>query len=117
MKTFKKILMILCILIIIVGMYMLGAKGLHYKQGYSKNMLIDTAKQYTVFAVMSTSIILIYFVIRYNKQGIIKVLATSILGILGAMILVLAVLAISRMEVSRFFFPIMLTTYVSSIIV
>lgn len=117
MKTVKKVLMILCIIVIIVGMFMLGKNDLNYKSGYSRNILLETAKQYTWYITISTAIILIYFAIRYSKQGSIKVIATSILGILGAMLFVLAILAITRMQVNRFFFPIMLTTYVSSIIV
>lgn len=117
MKTFKKILMVLCILVIIVGMFILGRNGLNYQEGYTQNILLETAKQYTVFIAISTIIILVYFAIRYNKQGIIKVIATSALGILGAMALVLAIFAIAKMPITRIFFPIMLTTYVSSIIV
>lgn len=117
MKTFKKILIVLCILVIIVGMFILGRNGLNYQEGYTQNILLETAKQYTVFIAISTIIILVYFAIRYNKQGIIKVIATSALGILGAMALVLAIFAIAKMPITRIFFPIMLTTYVSSIIV
>lgn len=117
MKTFKKILMVLCILVIIVGMFILGRNGLNYQEGYTQNILLETAKQYTVFIAISTIIILVYFAIRYNKQGTIKVIATSVLGILGAMALVLAIFAIAKMPITRIFFPIMLTTYVSSIIV
>ena len=117
MKTVKKILMVLCILVIIVGMFILGRNGLNYQEGYTQNILLETAKQYTFFIAISTAIIVIYYVIRYSKQGIIKVLVTSILGILGAMALMLAILAITRMQINRLFFAIMLTTYVSSIIV
>ena len=117
MKTFKKILIVLCILVIIVGMFILGRNGLNYQEGYTQNILLETAKQYTVFIAISTIIILVYFAIRYNKQGIIKVIATSALGILGAMALVLAIFAIAKMPITRIFFPIMLTTYVSGIIV
>ena len=117
MKTLKKILIVLCILVIIVGMFILGRNGLNYQEGYTQNILLETAKQYTVFIAISTIIILVYFAIRYNKQGIIKVIATSALGILGAMALVLAIFAIAKMPITRIFFPIMLTTYVSGIIV
>lgn len=117
MKTVKKILMILCILVIIVGMFILGKNGLNYQNGYSKNILLETARQYTIFVAISTAIILIYFVIRYNKQGIVKVIVTSILGILGGVAFVIAILAISKMPITRIFFPIILATYVSSIIV
>ena len=117
MKIAKKILMVICILLIIVGMFILGRNGLNYQEGYTQNILLETAKQYTVFMAISTIIILVYFAIRYNKQGIIKVIITSVLGILGAMALVLAIFAITKMPITRIFFPIMLTTYVSSIIV
>ena len=117
MKIAKKILMVICILLIIVGMFILGRNGLNYQEGYTQNILLETSKQYTVFMAISTIIILVYFAIRYNKQGIIKVIATSALGILGAMALVLAIFAIAKMPITRIFFPIMLTTYVSSIIV
>ena len=117
MKTVKKILMVLCILVIIVGMFILGRNGINYQEGYTQNILLETAKQYTVFMAISTVIILVYFAIRYNKQGVVKVIVTSVLGILGAMAFVLALFAIIKMPITRIFFPIMLATYVSSIIV
>ena len=117
MKTVKKILMVLCILVIIVGMFILGRNGLNYQEGYTQNILLETAKQYTVFMAISTVIILVYFAIRYNKQGVVKVIVTSVLGILGAMAFVHALFAIIKMPITRIFFPIMLATYVSSIIV
>ena len=117
MKTVKKILMVLCILVIIVGMFILGRNGLNYQEGYTQNILLETAKQYTVFMAISTVIILVYFAIRYNKQGVVKVIVTSVLGILGAMAFVLALFAIIKLPITRIFFPIMLATYVSSIIV
>ena len=117
MKTVKKILMVLCILVIIVGMFILGRNGLNYQEGYTQNILLETAKQYTVFMAISTVIILVYFAIRYNKQGVVKVIVISVLGILGAMAFVLALFAIIKMPITRIFFPIMLATYVSSIIV
>lgn len=117
MKLIKKILMIICVLVIIVGMFILGKNGLNYQEGYSRNILLETAKQYTVFMAISTVIILVYFAIRYNKQGVVKVIVTSVLGILGAMAFVLALFAIIKMPITRIFFPIMLATYVSSIIV
>ena len=117
MKTVKKILMVLCILVIIVVMFILGRNGLNYQEGYTQNILLETAQQYTVFMAISTVIILVYFAIRYNKQGVVKVIVTSVLGILGAMAFVLALFAVIKMPITRIFFPIMLATYVSSIIV
>lgn len=116
MKIFKKILIILAIIIIAVGMYLLGRNGLNFVDGYSQNILLETAKQYTIYVAISTVIILFYLVIRYNKQGILRVIITSVLGIAGTLILVLAIMAISQMPTNRIFFPIMLGSYVCSII-
>jgi len=117
MKTLKKILVIVCTIIIVVGMFILGRQGLNYVDGYTKNILLDTAKSYIMYISISTIIVLVYLVIRYNKQGIAKVAITSILGILGAIAFTLAIMAITRMPTTRLFFPIMLGTYVSSLII
>lgn len=116
MKTFKKVLLIICVIIIAVGMFILGKNGLNYKEGYTQNILLETTKQYIPYLIISTVIILIYFAARYYKQNILKVIITVLLGILGACALALAVIAISRMAITRVFFGIMLVTYVSSII-
>lgn len=116
MKIAKKILLAISIIIIIAGMFVLGRYGLNYANGYTKNILLETAKHYKFVASLSTAIILVYLVIRYNKQGVLKVLATSILGILGTVLFALAVIAIVRMPVTKIFFPIILTSYVLSII-
>lgn len=116
MKIAKKILLAISIIIIVVGMFVLGRYGFNYANGYTKNILLETAKHYKFVASLSTAIILVYYVIRYNKQGVLKVLATSILGILGTLLFALAVIAIVRMPVTKIFFPIILTSYVLSII-
>ena len=111
MKIAKKILLAISIIIIVVGMFVLGRYGFNYANGYTKNILLETAKHYKFVASLSTAIILVYFVIRYNKQGVLKVL-----GILGTLLFALAVIAIVRMPVTKIFFPIILTSYVLSII-
>ena len=106
MKIAKKILLAISIIIIVVGMFVLGRYGFNYANGYTKNILLETAKHYKFVASLSTAIILVYFVIRYNKQGVLKVLATSIL----------AFIAIVWLPLKKIFFPIILTSYVLSII-
>lgn len=117
MKTVKKILMIICVIIIAVGMFILGRQGLNYVDGYTQTILVETAKSYIMYVSIATAVVLVYLVIRYNKQGMVKVAVTSILGIAGAIAFVLAIMAIIKMPVTRLFFPIMLVTYVSSLIV
>ena len=116
MKTMKKILLILCIIIIAVGMFILGRNGLNYVQGYSEQLLVETIKSYGLFLYISIPIILLYFMIRYHKQGIFKVLIITVLSIIGAIALTLAIIAIIRMQASRAIISILLVAFVSSII-
>lgn len=116
MKTTKKILLICVVIIIIAGMFLLGKNGFNYADGYTKNILLDTAKAYIPYVGISTLIIIIYFAIRYYKQGIIKVLATSILGMLGAILFTISVITISKMPVTKIIFSIIIGTYVASIL-
>ena len=55
--------------------------------------------------------------IRYNKQGAIKVAITSLLSIVGAIALALAIIAIIKMPITRIFFSIMLVVYIASLII
>lgn len=115
MKTIKKILTVIAIIIMIVGMFILGRNGFNYVEGYSSEMLLETAKQYILYVSIATAIVLLYFAIKYSKKGKGKVLVTSILAILGTLVFTVAVIAIARMPVSRLFFPIVLAAYVSSL--
>ena len=116
MKTTKKILLICVVIIIIAGMFLLGKNGFNYADGYTKNILLDTAKAYIPYVGISTLIIIIYLAIRYYKQGVIKVLTTSILGMLGAILFTISVITISKMPVTKIIFSIIIGTYVASIL-
>ena len=116
MKTTKKILLICVVIIIIAGMFLLGKNGFNYADGYTKNILLDTAKAYIPYVGISTLIIIIYFAIRYYKQGVIKVLTTPILGMLGAILFTISVITISKMPVTKIIFSIIIGTYVASIL-
>lgn len=118
MKTIKKILIIVSVIIIAIGMFILGKYGLNYADGYTKDILLETVKSYIGYVCIATVIILVYIMIRYSKKyGITKVLVTTILGIVGAIALVVAIMAIIKMPVTRVIFPILLGTYASSLIV
>ena len=114
MKTTKKILLICVVIIIIAGMFLIRKNGFNYADGYTKNILLDTAKAYIPYVGISTLIIIIYFAIRYYKQGVIKVL--TILGMLGAILFTISVITISKMPVTKIIFSIIIGTYVASIL-
>ena len=117
MKLLKKILLIICVIIIAVGMFILGRQGLNYSNGYTQNILLETVKSYVGYVAVATAVVFIYLVIRYSKQGILKVTVTLVLSLVGALALTLAVMALVKMPITRLFFPIMLFAYVSSIMV
>lgn len=117
MKIIKKILMIIAIIVIIVGMFILGRNNFNYDNGYTQDLLLENVKQYSLYGGIATIVILIYFAIKYIKVGVVKVLTTSILGILGTICFVVAIMAISRMPVSIMFFPIILVSYVASLLI
>lgn len=117
MKILKKVLVVICLAIIGVGAFIVVKNGFQYAEGYTKNMLIETAKQYIPYTAIATAIILLYLGIRYNNKGIIKVLAKTILGIVGTLAVLLSILVIVKFPMSRIVFPIMLVAYVASIIV
>ena len=116
MKTIRSILLICVVITIIAGMFLLGKNGFNYADGYTQNILLDTAKTYIPYVGISTLIIIIYLAIRYYKQGIIKVLATSILGMLGAILFTISIITISKMPVTKIIFSIIIGTYVASIL-
>lgn len=117
MKTIQKILIVVSLIVIIVGLLLLWKNGLNYIDGYSKKMLLKTINEYILYVGISTAIILLYYAIRYFKKGIIKVIATSVLGMLSSILFTLSLMSIIQMPINRLFFPIMLATYVASIIV
>lgn len=118
MKTIRKILIIVSVVIIAIGMFLLGKNGLNYANGFTKNLLLETAKSYISYVSIATVVILVYVMIRYSKaHGFIKVLVTTILGIVGSIALVIAIMAITKMPITRIFFPILLGTYSSCFIV
>lgn len=117
MKILKKVLVVICLILIGVGAFIVVKNGFQYAEGYTKNMLIETAKQYIPYVAISTAIILLYLGIRYNNQGVLKVVAKTIIGIIGTAAVLLSILAIIKFPMSRIVFSIMLVAYVASIIV
>lgn len=116
MKTIKKVLLVICVITIAIGMFILGRQGLNYVEGYSQNILLETVKDYALYVGIATALILIYFVIKYIKQGIVKVAVTSILTLVATIAFVLSIIAIIKMPVTRIIIPIMLVSYISSLI-
>lgn len=76
----------------------------------------DMYKQYVLPFIISAVIVLIYMVIRYYKNGILKVLARTVcIPIIGELLL-LSVIAITRIPVGRFTPILVIVMYVFTIL-
>ncbi len=76
----------------------------------------DIIKPYAMPFIIATAIIFVYMVIRYYKLGIVKTIArTALIAVLSQVILV-SIMAITRIPIGRVTIPLVLTVYVLSLL-
>ena len=78
--------------------------------------LIDMYKNYIIPFAISGIVVLIYMLIRYRKKGILNVLAKTIFIPVIAMLLLLSIIAITRIPVGRFIPVVVILVYILSIL-
>ena len=78
--------------------------------------LYDILKQYVFTLSLSSIVIVIYFVIRYRKIGILNVLVNSILTIILSQLVLFSIIAIVRFPIGKYLLTLILTVFVMSII-
>lgn len=76
----------------------------------------DIIKPYIVPLIISTSIILVYMAIRYYKLNSAKVLVNTIFTLALVEGLLFSIIAITRLPISRFTMPIILTIYLLTLL-
>lgn len=74
----------------------------------------DIIKPYIIPFAIATAIILVYLVIRYNKLNSLEILTQSIGIIVLAQLVLLGIMAITRMPVGKFTIPTILLVYMFS---
>lgn len=74
----------------------------------------DIIKPYIIPFVVTTIIILGYLLVRYNKLNVLKVLIQSIGIIVLAQLILLCIMAITRMPIGKFTIPTVLLVYMVS---
>lgn len=77
---------------------------------------IDLIKPYILPAVLSLLLILIYFLIRYNKLGIIKILLETLGITVGIQLIYLSIYAILQIPVTEITMPISMLLFILSFI-
>ena len=78
--------------------------------------LTDMYKNYIIPFAISGIIVLVYMLIRYRKKGILKVLAKTIFIPIIAILVLLSIIAITRIPVGRFIPVVVILVYVLSIL-
>ena len=78
--------------------------------------LIDMYKNYIIPFAISGIVVLVYMLIRYRKKGILNVLAKTIFIPVIAMLLLLSIIAITRIPVGRFIPVVVILVYILSIL-
>ena len=78
--------------------------------------LIDMYKNYIIPFAISGVVVLVYMLIRYRKKGILNVLAKTIFIPVITMLVVLSIIAITRIPVGRFIPVVVILVYVLSIL-
>ena len=112
----KKIFYVIALIIIIVGIVMFSLKGLRYGEGNSMT-LKDMATPFIVPVIISSVLVLIFYIIKYRKIGILEVIEYTIVGTVGIQVLLLSIYAIARIEVNAFIMPISMILYVLTFLV
>lgn len=77
----------------------------------------DIIRPYLAPAIITSIIVVLYFIIRYKNLGILKTLITTLLTIFGAQMIYLSVYAIARIPVNELAMPISMLILVLSFIV
>lgn len=118
-KAIKIVLVLVSILVIAVGCYTIVKRGLNFPENgiYMANNLLDVAKPYIEKTAISTILILIYFMIKYHKIGMIKVGITSLISILAVLGVIISIIAIFKLPVNKTFFPVLLAGFVATILI
>ena len=78
--------------------------------------LIDMYKNYIIPFAISGIVVLVYMLIRYRKKGILKVLTKTIFIPIIAILVLLSIIAITRIPVGRFIPVVVIFIYVLSIL-
>jgi preprotein translocase subunit SecF len=77
----------------------------------------DIIRPYLAPTVITSMIIVLYFVIRYKKLGILKTLITALVAILGTQMVYLSIYAIIRIPVNELAIPISMLILILSFII
>ena len=82
----------------------------------AKIELIDLINPYILPVCIATVLSLVYFLIRYKKLGIVKIILFTLVPIIAVQLLYLSIYAIVRLPVNQYTMPISMLIYLITII-
>lgn len=82
----------------------------------AKVKIFDIIKQAIIPVLTTLLIVLAYMIIRYKKQGLVKIILNLFVPVIFIELLVLAIYLICRIPVTNLLLPVMLTAYIISIV-
>ena len=78
--------------------------------------IMEITTKYISPLVITTIVILVYFVIRYRSQGIIKCIGIPVLTLIGVSALYVSIIALTRIPVNEFFIIFLVLIYFLTLI-
>ena len=78
--------------------------------------ILEITTKYISPLVITTIVILVYFVIRYRSQGIIKCIGIPVLTLIGVSALYVSIIALTRIPVNEFFIIFLVLIYFLTLI-
>ena len=75
----------------------------------------DMHKKYVLPFIISGILVAVYITIRYYKKGMLKVLAKAVINPVVAQLVLLSVIAITRIPMGRFIPTLMILVYIASV--
>ena len=79
--------------------------------------ILDLVIPYAMPVLITSLIILVYFIIKYRKFGMLKVTVYTIISIIGTQLLLLSIYSCTRLPINQYTMPISMMVFIVTILV
>lgn len=79
--------------------------------------ILDLVIPYAMPVLITSLIILVYFIIKYRKFGMLKVTVCTIISIIGTQLLLLSIYSCTRLPINQYTMPISMMVFIVTILV
>lgn len=106
---------VIALIIIVAGMIMFFIKGMNYEENTMG--LKDLTQPYIIPMLVSFLIITVYYIVKYRKIGILKVIEYTLIGTIGIQLVFLSIYSITRLKINFVTMPISIIIYALTFLV